>query len=234
MPTPAVRTLYDPGMELRRRQGADARAVHTVDRQTRRKRETREKLIDGAHRVMAHKGIDATTIQEITDAADVGFGSFYNHFDSKKEIVDAIIRERIEPFGGALDVINASLEDPAEILSAKVRHTVRKAMGDATWGRFLFFSAIDAPSARTGLLPRLTRDLKAGIKARRFEVVDLEYTVVAVSGTVGAVTRAWLRSEVGTDAPERAAALILHLLGVPHAEARKISVRPLPEVGPSP
>lgn len=204
--------------------------VPAVDRQARRKRETREKLIDGAHRAMAHKGIDATTIQEITDAADVGFGSFYNHFDSREEIVDAIIRERIDPFGVALDVINDVIEDPAERLSAKVRHTVRKTMADAVWGRFLFFSAIDAPSTKVGLLPRMTRDLKVGIRAGRFDVADLEYTLVAISGAVGAVTRAWLRAEIGADAPERAAAVVLHLLGLSHEEAKQIATKPLPDI----
>ncbi len=219
-------------MGHRAQQAVNARSLRVVDRQARRKRETREKLIDGAHRVMAHNGIDATTIQEITDAADVGFGSFYNHFDSKEEIVDAIVRERIEPFGAALEAVNASLSDPAEVLSAKTRHTVRKALGDAVWGRFLFFSVVDTPFARTGLLPRLTRDLKAGIRAGRFDIADLEYTVAAISGTVGAVTRAGLRAEFGTDAPERAAAVILHLVGLSNAEAVKIASRPLREVAP--
>ncbi len=206
--------------------------VPAVDRQARRKRETREKLIDGAQRAMAHKGIDATTIQEITDAADVGFGSFYNHFASREEIVDAIMRERIDPFSVVLDVLNDSVDDPAERLSAKVRHTVRKAMGDTVWGRFLFFSVVDTTFRKMGMLPRMSRDLKAGIRAGRFDVADFEYTVVAISGAVGAVIRAWLRAEIGADAPERAAAVVLHLLGLSNEEARQIATRPLPDVAP--
>ena len=55
-------------------------------RQARRKRETRERLLDAAFRLMAERGVDAVAINEITEAADVGFGSFYNHFESRDGI----------------------------------------------------------------------------------------------------------------------------------------------------
>jgi AcrR family transcriptional regulator len=211
-------------------QMATSRSGRTADRQARRKRETREKLINGAQRVMAHKGIEATTIQEITDAADVGFGSFYNHFESKEAIVEAITRERIEPFGVAIDGIASAVEDPAEVLSAKVRHTLRKAMTDVVWGRFLFFSGMEVRSTYLGLLQRVTRDIKAGIKAGRFDIADLEFTVVAIGGAVIAVARGLFLEEIRADAPERAAAVILRLLGLSPHEAREIATRPLPDI----
>jgi len=60
-------------------------------RNARRKRETRERLLDAALRLMAERGMAGVTINEITEAADVGFGSFYNYFESKEAIYDAII-----------------------------------------------------------------------------------------------------------------------------------------------
>ena len=56
---------------------------------------TRERLIEAARRVIARQGIDATTIADITSAADVGIGSFYNHFKSKEDLVGTL--------GGASD-----------------------------------------------------------------------------------------------------------------------------------
>ncbi|EUC21006.1 regulatory protein TetR, partial [Burkholderia sp. BT03] len=55
-------------------------------RGARRKRETRGRLLDAALRLMAEKGMEGVAINEITEAADVGFGSFYNHFESKEAI----------------------------------------------------------------------------------------------------------------------------------------------------
>ncbi len=48
------------------------------NRLTRHKQKTRARLIRAALSVMARKGADAATINDITEAADVGFGSFYN------------------------------------------------------------------------------------------------------------------------------------------------------------
>ena len=57
-----------------------------LSRGERRKAATRQKLIDAA-RVMLAAGTAAdASIQDITDAADVGFGSFYNHFGCKNEL----------------------------------------------------------------------------------------------------------------------------------------------------
>jgi AcrR family transcriptional regulator len=54
-----------------------APAAQREPRGARRKRETRDKLLRAAFRLMAQRGIDAVAINEITEAADVGFGSFY-------------------------------------------------------------------------------------------------------------------------------------------------------------
>ena len=44
---------------------------------------TRQALIDAAVRLIAEGRGERASIAEITDEADIGFGSFYNHFDSR-------------------------------------------------------------------------------------------------------------------------------------------------------
>ena len=58
--------------------------VVTSNQRTRMK--TRKKLVDAAIRIMAKKGIGVVIINEITDEADVDFGSVYNDFKSRAEI----------------------------------------------------------------------------------------------------------------------------------------------------
>src|ERR1700741_5273233 len=72
-------------------------------RGARRKRETRVRLLEAALRLMARKGMEGVAINEITEAADVGFGSFYNHFESKDAIYRAVMDAVFEHFGDALD-----------------------------------------------------------------------------------------------------------------------------------
>ena len=60
---------------------AGAGEVVREARGARRRRETRARLLDAALKLMADRGMDGVAINEITEAADVGFGSFYNHFE---------------------------------------------------------------------------------------------------------------------------------------------------------
>jgi AcrR family transcriptional regulator len=56
---------------------------------------------------MAEKGMEGVAINEITEAADVGFGSFYNHFESKESIYAAVVEWLFEEFGSRLDQLTA-------------------------------------------------------------------------------------------------------------------------------
>ena len=58
----------------------------------RRKRETRSRLLEAALRLMAEKGMEGVAINEITEAADVGFGSFYNHFEFERSDLRGVAR----------------------------------------------------------------------------------------------------------------------------------------------
>ena len=65
-------------------------AAHRQPRGARRKQATRMRLLQAAFRLMAEKGRDNVAISEITEAADVGFGSFYYHFESKDGVFAAL------------------------------------------------------------------------------------------------------------------------------------------------
>src|SRR6188472_3448151 len=77
------------------------------DRRARRREHTRASLVQAARTLFARQGVDNTRINEITDAADVGFGSFYNHFESKEAIHAAVFTAVFNAFGDALDRLTA-------------------------------------------------------------------------------------------------------------------------------
>jgi AcrR family transcriptional regulator len=180
---------------------------------------------------MARKGVGATSIQEITEAADVGFGSFYNHFDSKETIAAAVMAEAIESFATAADRLAEVLEDPAEILAASVRHAVARAAADEAWGWFLVRTALTRIGGlRGGLGARLARDIRIGLERGRFEADDPLATMLAAGGAVLAIIAGRLKGDIGADAPERAATVVLSLVGLRAKEAAKIARRPLPAI----
>ncbi|WP_044894213.1 TetR/AcrR family transcriptional regulator [Bacillus alveayuensis] len=59
---------------------------------TKKGMETREKLLRAAEKVFGKKGYYETSVVNITQEAGVGQGTFYNYFQSKKEIFDALIQ----------------------------------------------------------------------------------------------------------------------------------------------
>ena len=202
----------------------------SMGRGERRRQETRAKLIRAAHELMGRNGIDATTIQEITDSADVGFGSFYNHFESKTAIVQAIMDETIESYGNALDHIADAVEDPAEILAASVRYVVMRGCEDPAWGWFLIRASLTMEALRVGLGRRMARDIRSGVESGRFRAGDVTHTTVAIAGSILSMLAARLQGEIGADAPEVAAAVALKLAGLPARQAAAIANRPLPEL----
>lgn len=56
-------------------------------RRERRQAETREKIIRSALLLFSERGVTATTVEDITNAADVGKGTFFNYFPTKEHIL---------------------------------------------------------------------------------------------------------------------------------------------------
>jgi AcrR family transcriptional regulator len=56
----------------------------------------REELLDLAAAMFAERGLRATTVRDIADAAGILSGSLYHHFASKEEMVDEVLRSFLD------------------------------------------------------------------------------------------------------------------------------------------
>src|SRR6516164_6667529 len=56
----------------------------------------REQLLDTGLRVLHERGFNATSVQDITEAAGVPKGSFYNHFESKEDLGAQVVLRYLE------------------------------------------------------------------------------------------------------------------------------------------
>jgi len=74
----------------------DKNTLWPMDRAQRRANKTRSKLLDAALVVFTEIGVDAATIERITDKADVGKGTFYRHFSDKQQLLQALIEDALE------------------------------------------------------------------------------------------------------------------------------------------
>jgi len=214
-------------------------------RGARRKRETHEKLLDAAFRLFGERGVDAVAINEITEVADVGFGSFYNHFASKEAIYEAVVDSVFGAFGDTLTQLTNDVEDPAEVVAICVRHTILRAHAEPLWGRFFLREGFKPAAMTRGLGARLLRDVQRGVAAKRFDTPDVLMAVLLAGGCVmatvategsrpGQGARARQLGLDTKDLPNRAAAAILEALRLSRAEAQKLAARPLPPIEPHP
>lgn len=212
---------------------AGGETVQREPRGARRKRQTRERLLDAALRLMAQKGMEGVAISEITEAADVGFGSFYNHFASKEAIYEAVVDSVFEEFADWLDGLLAGVSDPAEVLAISIRYGLIRAKREPLWGQFLVREGLSMRSFERGLGRRLMRDILKGANAQRFSVADASMSFLSVGGTVLLSIAAASANAVSSldtkDLPERTASAALRILGIDEQEAADIGRRPLPE-----
>src|SRR5205814_1758610 len=81
---------------------------------------TRQALIDAAVRLIAEGRGERASIAEITEEADIGFGSFYNHFDSKEQLFGTASGELLERWGQVIDRARAGVRDPAGVFAVRL------------------------------------------------------------------------------------------------------------------
>ena len=71
-------------------------------RRERRRREVHEQIVDAALRLFEEKGFAATTALEIAEAADVAEKTFYNHFETKQQLIAEIAQRKFGAMAGLL------------------------------------------------------------------------------------------------------------------------------------
>ena len=200
------------------------------DRQARRRRQTRARLVRAAAALFARQGVENTRINEITDQADVGFGSFYNHFKSKEEIVEAVLTETLSAQGAAVAGLTKGLEDPAEVVAVAHRYFVDLARTDPDWAWLLIRLDLSQKLALAALGPFAEQDIAAGIKSGRFQVANRRVAMLDAGGALLVVMRDVLDGRAPKDAGRLHAEGVLRILGLTREDAAKVARRPMPAI----
>ena len=200
-------------------------------RRERRKAHTRSALVRAAQAFLAAGRTDVP-ILELTQAADVGMGSFYNHFESKEQLFHAAVEAALDAHGALLDRLSADTDDPAEVFARSFRLTGRLHRRQPQLSNVLLRNGLAIATADRGIVRRARRDIEAAHRAGRFSVNDVELAMTIVVGA------ALCLGQLLHDRPDRGDAQatdqvtedLLRMLGVPADEARDICRRPLPDL----
>src|SRR4029077_19007604 len=201
------------------------------NRLDRRKARTRAALIRAAQTLIA-EGKTNVPILEITQAADVGVGSFYNHFENKEELFEAAVEDVMDGYGQLLDDLTADIDDPAMVFACSFRLTGRLHRREPELSRVLLNNVLRLLSADNALAPRARRDIAAAVEGRRFHVEDLDVAVTITAGALLALGQL-LHDQPGRHVEETTDWLtedLLRMLGVPRRQAQLICSLPLPDI----
>jgi AcrR family transcriptional regulator len=157
----------------------------------------RAELLDIAARLFAERGLRATTVRDIADAAGILSGSLYHHFDSKESMVDEILRGFLDALFDGYRAIVAQGRGPRATLEAVVvasfkaldEHHAAVAIYQAEARRLAEQPRFDYIPKRLTEFRKMWRDvLKAGIADGSFRPeldVELSYRFLRDTVWVG-------------------------------------------------
>ncbi|MDP4502611.1 TetR/AcrR family transcriptional regulator [Nonomuraea turcica] len=202
----------------------------------RRKLRTRRALIEAAQEIYAERGDFEVSIQQITDAADVGFGTFYNHFSSKAELLDAAIAEALETHAAWLERLLADVDDPAVVFATSMRLTGRLVRTRPRLAQVMMNSRGALLEAPYGHAVHARNDIEAAIAAGRFVIDDVRVALACTAGCLIATMHLCATDPKASvdDIADQTVLNVLRMFGVAESEARRIVALPLPTDEPPP
>jgi len=199
-----------------------------AETRTLRKRErTRGELVAAAEGLVAARGLDAISIDEIVEAADVAKGTFYTHFADKSELAAAIaLRGRLE-LEEKITATNLGLKDAAIRMANGLSTTFAFAIQNPVRARALLRLQPSVVDPDEQINAGIKGDIVLGLKTKRFTAVSLNASVVTViGGVLSAIVRLTDSNHRVPDQHAFAAdviATLLITLGLKSAESIKIA-----------
>lgn len=193
----------------------------SLSRSERRKRRTRLGLIEAAQRLARANGLDNVTMQDITEQADVGLGTFYNYFESKADVYEAVNQELQAQFFDELDEIKAGIKDPAMGFAFSLRFWMENLVNMSDWA---WFSKQSSPPIRLAQTERLIQEIQRAIDAGRFSVDSPQFVLAAIDGIIDS-TEVMLRED--PTIIDDGIYCILRMLGMSESESKTLSTTPL-------
>jgi AcrR family transcriptional regulator len=177
--------------------------------------------------LLAANGLEGVSIQDITEEADVGLGTFYNHFKSKSDVVKALADEYLEEYTSALEPLLADIEDPAEVISVSYRYTLAQALDKKS---FPILQQVPAIYLREKITLRAYNDVEAGRKSGRFEVDNVKSLMICVRSMLLGVMECYAQGILNKKEAEHTAVYFLRLLGISEKEANILASKSMPNL----
>lgn len=161
-----------------------------VGRRERKKKQTRDALIEAAHALIAERGFDQVTAVEIAEAADVSSRTFFLHFETKEDVLLGDARLNTEAGIAAIEARHATESPRATLTRAAAAMIASASRETPAWLGARAHMIFSSQQVRARLLQRLIagqEELANALRRAHPELGDLEARAL-VGAVVGGTT----------------------------------------------
>ena len=195
-----------------------------------RRAKTRNRLIQSALQVFACKGVDASVIDDVIEAAGVSRGTFYNYFQSNRDLLLAVNDQLRSELITLIEKEVCEIPDPAERISTGLGLFIQVARDNPLLARFIAQVGLEASGPGRLVCKSLTDDLQHAIQLGRFQECPLHIALDLMEGAaLFAIYRISLGGISDTHAPQ-VISTILRGFGLESQEAANLAAKPLPKL----
>ena len=138
------------------------------DRRQRRSADTRERLFRAALDLFAQKGFVETTVEDITETADVGKGTFFNYFPSKDHILLAFGEMQLNKLEAAIEVARRTDEPLPEFLRSLALRMTQEPVRNPAIIRIILQAYLSTTPVRAAMM-----DLQKRVHALHSQMIQL-------------------------------------------------------------
>ena len=179
--------------------------MSSSDRVARRKEATRKRIVEAAMQLFLKQGFEQTSVSQISEAADIGKGTFFTYFATKQDVLSFLGEQ----------VMAAMTDADTPGAGAPVRlQRVFSAAGE--WyveneaparqmciARISSLNQADVSSSREPLMALLRSIVSEGLASGEFRPVDREAAVIMLASAYFAPVAQWTWQQDGPALPER-------------------------------
>ena len=135
-----------------------------------KKDRTRAAIIDSAINIIAKKGFQKSSIQEMAKNAGIANGTFYNHYKDRKSIFEDVANLIAIELVKVIEEDEIKTKKPAQKLINATNQFINRSVQVPEWGTIFLEAADFSVRLEEDISKYLIKDIKSGIRNKSFLV----------------------------------------------------------------
>ena len=129
-----------------------------------KKDRTRAAIIDSAINIIAKKGFQKSSIQEMAKNAGIANGTFYNHYKDRKSIFEDVANLIAIELVKVIEEDEVKTKKPAQKLINSTKQFIKRSVQVPEWGLIFLEAADFSVRLEKDISKFLIKDIKSGIR----------------------------------------------------------------------